>query len=80
MQIQFIQGEFSSNDAIELLNQMIRIKIKYHENSITRDSSEEEIKYRESKVRYLQNLLSDARNIIIEKGESVRLEGTIKIE
>jgi hypothetical protein len=80
MHIQFIQGEFSANDAIELLNQMIRIKIKYHENSITRDSSEEDIKYRESKVRYLQNLLSDARNIIIEKGETVRLEGTIKIE
>jgi len=80
MEIQIISGEFSSNDAIDLLSQMIRIKIKYHENSITRDSSEEDIKYRELKVRHLQNLLSEVKNTIHKKGETVRLDGIITVE
>lgn len=80
MDIQIISGEFGSKDALDLLNQMIRIKIKYHENKITNKSSEEDIKFRESKVRSLQKELQDARNIINEMGETVKLDGIIKIE
>ena len=44
MNIQLIKGEFSSNDAIELIAQMIHIKIKYHENKINNLSNEEDLK------------------------------------
>ena len=44
MNIQLIQGEFSSNDAIDLMTQMVHIKIKYHENKINSHSSEDDIK------------------------------------
>jgi len=44
MNLHLIQGEFNSNDAIELIAQMVHIKIKYHENKITSNSNEEDIK------------------------------------
>ena len=42
MEIQLIQGEFNSTDAIELLAQMIHIKIKYHEKKINSQIKEED--------------------------------------
>jgi hypothetical protein len=53
MNIQLIQGEFNPGDALELISKMIEQKIKYQENRISKYSSEEDIKYRESKIRYL---------------------------
>lgn len=80
MEIQLVQGEFSSQDALELITKMIQIKIKYHENKISSDSNEEEIKYRESKIKRLQKELFDLRNIIDDKKGSLKLESIIKIE
>lgn len=80
MEIQLVQGEFSANDALELITKMIQIKIKYHENKISSDSNEEEIKYRESKIKRLQKELFDLRNIIDDKKGSLKLESIIKIE
>lgn len=58
MNIQLIQGEFSVNEALELITQMIHIKIKYHENKIAQHSSEEDIKSRETKSKdYKKNYL-----------------------
>jgi hypothetical protein len=80
MNIQLIQGEFSSNDALELITLMIHVKIKYHENRITANSSEEEVKYRESKIKRLQKELFEFRNNIGEKKGNVKLDANIKIE
>ncbi len=43
MNIQLIQGEFNSNDALELITQLIHVKIKYHENKINANATEEDI-------------------------------------
>mgnify|MGYP000941500100 CR=1 FL=1 len=37
MNIQLIQGEFNPNDAIELIAQLVKTKIMYHENKINYD-------------------------------------------
>lgn len=59
MNIQLIQGEFNSIDTLELINQMLHIEIKYHENKIAANSSEEDIKARESKINnYKKNFLT----------------------
>ncbi len=80
MNIQLIEGAFNSNDAIELIAQMINIKIKYHENKINSHSNEEDIKTREAKIKQLQKELSELRKAINSKTNSVKVEATIKIE
>lgn len=80
MNIQLIQGEFNAKDALELITQMIHVKIKYHENKITQVSSEEEIKSRESKIKRLQKELFELRANIKGKNEKLKLEAIINIE
>lgn len=80
MNIQLIQGEFNPNDAIELIAQLVQTKIMYHENKINYDSSEEDIKTREEKIKRLQNELFEIRKFINTKTQSVKVDALIKIE
>lgn len=80
MNIQLIQGEFSTPDALELVTQMVQLKIKYHENKIVTDTREEDIKYRESKIKRLQKDLAGLREAMGLNNKNVKLEGTIKID
>ncbi len=79
MNIQLIQGEFSPSDALDIITQMIHIKIKYHENKINRDSDEADIKSRENKIKNLQKELFEVRNFISSKNERVKIESVIKL-
>lgn len=80
MNIQLIQGEFSSNDSLELISQMIQVKIKYHENKITNLVNEEDIKYRESKIKHLQNELFELRNQLNSSSRSLKVDAIIAIK
>ncbi|MEI7978132.1 MAG: hypothetical protein WCI53_04745 [Bacteroidota bacterium] len=80
MNLQLIQGEFNSTDAIELIAQMVHIKIKYHENKINSNSNEEDIKIKESKIKHLQKELFELRKTINSKNNTVKVEAIIKIE
>ena len=80
MNIQLIQGEFSTHDALELITQMIQVKIKYHENKITSLSNEEDIKTRETKIKKLQKELFELRKAINSTGSNLKIESIISIE
>ncbi|MEN9336436.1 MAG: hypothetical protein RLZZ500_1423 [Bacteroidota bacterium] len=54
MEIQLIQGQFSSVEALELLREMVDVKIKFHERKIANSASEEDIKFREKRIKDLQ--------------------------
>ena len=79
MNMQLIQGEFSAVDALELITRMIHVKIRFHEERIDRNSSEEDIKYRESKIKQLQKELSQVRNGIGPDLTRLNLDAIIKI-
>ncbi len=79
MHIQLLQGEFKSTDAIELITQMINVKIKFHENKINKSELEEDIKAREVKIKRLQKDLSELRNNIGNSAEGVKLNSIIQI-
>ncbi len=79
MHIQLLQGEFKSNDAIELITQMINVKIKFHENKISKSELEEDIKAREVKIKRLQKNLFELRNNIGNSSEGVKLNSIIQI-
>jgi hypothetical protein len=80
MNIQLIKGEFKAIDALELISQLILTKIKYHENKITQNCTEEDVKYRESKIKSLQKELSDLRSNLNGKVNNLKIETLINIE
>ncbi|MBC7628927.1 MAG: hypothetical protein H7254_16730, partial [Ferruginibacter sp.] len=51
MNIQLIQGQFSANEAIEIITQMIQVKIKFQENKINNTHGEEATKMREKRIK-----------------------------
>ena len=79
MTIQLIQGQFNPGEAIEIITQMIHVKIKYHENKISGNSNEEDIKNRETKIKNLQKELFEARKEMLSKKESLSIDAVIKI-
>lgn len=80
MNIQLIEGEFKSNDALDLITQMIHIKIKFHENKIGSNETEEDIKGREAKIKMLQKNLFELRNNIGSTTNGVKINTIINIE
>ena len=79
MDIRLIQGTFSNDDALDLITKMIHIKIKYHEERIDQDSSEEDIKSRESKIKRLQKDLFELREAMPTQRKTVKLDAVITI-
>jgi len=80
MNIQLIEGEFKSSEALELITQMIHVKIKFHENKIAKNATEEDVKGRETKIKRLQKDLFEVRNNIVSTTKSVKLNAIINIE
>ena len=80
MNIQLINGEFNSLEAIELIKEMVNVKIKYHERKILTHDHEEDIKLREAKIKQLQNELQKLSDQRKEEFESLKLEAKINIE
>ncbi len=79
MNIQLIQGNFSPKDALEIITQMMQIKIKYHESKISSNNNEEDIKFREAKIKRLQKDLFDIRNFIEDSGGEINIKSEIHI-
>jgi hypothetical protein len=80
MQIQLIEGDFNKADSLELVSQMIQVKIKYHEKAIQKNSSEEDIKYRESKIKLLQDELLLVREELSKSAGNLHIQANITIE
>ena len=78
--IQIIQGTFNSKEVVEIITEMIHIKIKYHENKISKSSNEEDMKYRETKIKNLQKELYKLRNDLDSKNGNVTMNASIKIQ
>ena len=80
MKIEFIDGQFNAQDAVSILTQMIQIKIKFHENKINKNSSEEDIKFSETKIKRLQSELFKMREFIALRGEKISIETYFEIQ
>lgn len=79
MNIQLIQGHFSKKDAIDIITQMIHVKVKYHESKISNSSNEEDIKFGEKKIKQLQQELYETRKFIEQSGSVINLQGEITV-
>ncbi len=79
MNIQLIHGQFNQQEAIELITQLVQVKIKYHEKKIHQTSHEEDIKMREKRIKQLQQELAEARQYLLSNGEKVNLNSDIQL-
>jgi hypothetical protein len=80
MNIQLIEGQFTNKEALDLITQMIHIKIKFHENKINNNSNEEDVKYRETKIKNLQKELFELKYYLDNNGNSVKLEAQVVVK
>jgi hypothetical protein len=80
MNIQLISGSFDKAEAISIVSQMIRVKINFHEQKIADSSNEEDIKFRESKIKKLQNDLYELKQKIGLEAKNVRIDAQLNIE
>jgi len=53
MNIKLLNGNFSKQDAMELITKFIQVKISFHESKIKQSHNEEDIKMRESRIKQL---------------------------
>lgn len=79
MQLQLLKGAFSKTEAIALISQLVEAKIKFHEQKIDSDSSEEQIKMREGRIKELQQQWKAMREAILAGSGTVEAEGMIEV-
>jgi len=81
MNFQLFQGGFSTIDAIELLSKMIEVKINFHEGKINEITSEEDIKFRENKIKKLQNDLAELKKLLaLPNTRMVNIQAEIEVD
>ena len=79
MNIQLIKGQFSAAEATELMTQLIHVKIKFHESKISKSISEEDAKYRESRIKELQRDLYEFKKYISREGSEIDLYAQLDV-
>lgn len=80
MNIQLIDGVFEPNDAFGLIEQMLHIKIKFHENKVDKSETEEDIKARETKIIRLQKDLFELKKTIGSTSNGIKLNAVVNID
>lgn len=79
MKLKLIDGTFSSTETLELLTQLYKVKLKFHEEKVKNTSNEEDIKMRERKIKLLQKNLDEARSFIKNENKDFHIESFIII-
>ncbi len=79
MELPLIKGMFSKNEALDLITQLINVKINFHEEKIKHSSNEEDMKVRETRIKQLQDQLQELRNKVITN-EYISVNSVINIK
>ncbi|MCC6817715.1 MAG: hypothetical protein IT245_02330 [Bacteroidia bacterium] len=78
VKIQLIDGRFNTEETIDLLEKLIKIKINFHSNKIKSSDIEEDIKYRENRIKVLQDEMYNIRKMILNS-KQINLKSMIDI-
>ncbi len=77
--LQLIQGSFEKEEALDLITELVQVKIRYHENKIGRAENEEDIERREGRIRQLQMDLANLRQEFNQQNKRIAIQSTIEI-
>ncbi|RDB06954.1 hypothetical protein [Runella aurantiaca] len=67
MNIPFLKGNFTQSEALDILTQLVHVKIKFHESKIEKSDNEEDIKMRENRIKNLLQDFYEAKQLIIKQ-------------
>ena len=79
MNLKLINGRFAQAEAMDILTQLIQVKIKYHEGKIENTHNEEDIKMREQRIKQLQQDFYDLKQSILDKKGNCEIVAEIRI-
>ena len=79
MELQLIQGQFSPQEALSLLREMVDVKIKFHERKIATAASEEDIKFREKRIKDLQAEWQQFQTQLQQNERSISLKAAVNV-
>lgn len=79
MELQLIQGQFSPQEALSLLREMVDVKIKFHERKIATAASEEDIKFREKRIKDLQAEWQQIQTQLQQNERSISLKAAVHV-
>lgn len=79
MKLQLIEGNYSQEEAIDLISQLAAVKIRFLEGKIEKSLNEEDIQMRERRIHQLQHDLVEARREIKMGNKALFLETEILI-
>lgn len=79
MTTQIIQGQYTTKEAIDLLTQLIKVKINFHETKMEAAQSKEEKKLWKSKIVELQKKLREINKQVKQYKKGIELESLIGI-
>ena len=79
MNFQLINGHFNAKEALEIITQMVHVKIKFQESKIQHASNEDDVKMREGRIKQLQKDLYEIRKEIELKPKVIEIHSEISI-
>jgi hypothetical protein len=79
IQVKLADGIFYSGDAASIIRGMIEVKVKFHEDKISRLSDVEQIKMREQRIEGLHRMQSHIQDWLKAHGEQTNLELTLSV-
>ena len=79
IKVNLANGVFYSGDASSIIRGMIEVKVKFHEDKISRLSNIEEIEMREQRIKELQRMQSKIQEWLKAHGEQANLELTLSV-
>jgi len=65
MNIQLLKGNFTQSEALDILTQLVHVKIKFHESKIEKSDNEEDIKMRENRIKHILQDFYEAKQLIL---------------
>lgn len=80
MNIELMQGHFSTGEAIDLITHMVEVQIRFQENKIAKGINEEDIKFHEAKIKRLQSQLDELRRGMAPNASQLTLQSVIEIQ
>lgn len=80
MELKLIHGEYTPNEALTLVTNLVEVKVKFLENQINQQTDEADIKVRETKIKRLQAELHEYRSFVMGSSKAVNVEAIVSLK
>lgn len=78
--LSLLKGVFSRQDALDLITQLVEVKIRFHEKKMKDLVEVEDLKMREKRIQSLQSELHALRTVLGQAGPDVELTSTVHLQ